>query len=139
MEHVPSVSNQPFSGLPVEDASKDTAPNNMSQLFSDLDDCEVSDVDVEQYSTSSDGGSIVRELNDMLEDSAADWQEYQNKKRGRQNSSHSPIRDGQKRGRLESATFVYIKGCNFDIAKEASKQPIKFKKALIHAELLCSR
>jgi len=135
----PLTTLQPSSQFSVANAIKEMASANTSQSSLDLNDCDtrIFECDKQNITTSSDGGSTVRELNAMLEDgttaypsqTSAEWKTYINKRR-RQNSSCSSTIADPKRGRPEPASFVYIKARDFDIAKEASKHPIKFKSML---------
>jgi len=101
--------------------------------------------------TSSDGGSTVRELNQQLEDSntvedgngsvsnagnlhtsESEWQfgNKRSRRRSKSVSSDGSAHNVNKKYRIENDFTVFIKGSTFDIAKEASRQPIEFSRKL---------
>ena len=117
--------------------------------------------EMETSAESSDGGSTVRELNRQLEDSNGIVGNVSHTTGGKPNSSHSNVNSSvnaewqqasRKRtvrtsttsdsesSRHEAATkrskisdlTVFVKGVNFDVAKEASKQPLAFKRCLLN-------
>jgi len=112
----------------------------------------VSDTEMDT-STSSDGGSTVRELNEQLlagEDntgsvstesvvpgnthSADDHGEWttvtRNKRKNDSKSSDTsaPTTGTAKKGRMDSGLIVYLEKQDFDIVKEASKHPLEFSR-----------
>jgi len=99
--------------------------------------------------TSSVGGSTVRELNEQLEEESGNAgnvsaatgnvdlsfsSEWQTRKRPRHklSKSSSPAGDttATKKGRVDADLVVFVKGVTFDIAKEATRQPIEFSRKL---------
>jgi len=108
--------------------------------------------DGEMDTTSSDGGSTVRELNEQLmsgntgngidessmsgnmDSTDVEGNTVSNRKRKKSKSSEvSPSGAGtskSKKGRIDSDLFVYLKGADFDIAKEASGNPLDFSRKL---------
>jgi len=98
--------------------------------------------------TSSDGRSTVRELNRQLQSSDEDddgnsngtvsdsgenpnWEQQRRANKRSLHSSGSLSKSSNaKKTRIETNLVVFIKGTNFDISKEASKQPIEFSRRL---------
>jgi len=96
--------------------------------------------------TSSDGGSTVRELNRQLESSNeedddgngtgsahhdrdnSEWEHQRRRKRSHHDSDSKSV--SNKKSRIDTNLAVFTKGSNFDISKEASRQPIEFSRRL---------
>jgi len=137
------------SAMSASEVEPDVEPDDAElQSTSMATETSVSETDM-----SSDGGSTVRELNKRLLEDSDDgegngtvsgdagkydaWQTQRSSKgkgkRRRPNSgseSESVSNHTDRIKRIDTSLHVYIKGAGFDIAKEASKQPIQFSRRL---------
>ena len=117
----------------------------------------VSDDDEMEASTSSDGGSTIKQLNEQLlagegntgsvsidsesvvpgntnsSDDDGQWNRITRERKKSKSNEASTSASGTgssnaKKGRVDSGLLVYLKGVDFDIAKEASRnpQPLEF-------------
>ena len=135
---VPSVSQ------PEEQAKSAMGALNVTEAES-VDESTDASMD-----TSSDGGSTVRELNRQLESTDEDddgngvvsdtgsahhdhdnseW-EHQRRRPKRSHHDSDSKSVSNKKSRFDTNLAVFIKGTNFDISKEANKQPIEFSRRL---------
>ena len=142
----------------VTDASAIEA--NENSTVSERSETSVSESDVDmEPSTSSDGGSTVRELNEQLlagegntgsvsiesvvpgsthsTDDHGKWTTATRKRKKSSASNGSKSSDASasgigtvKKGRVDSGLTVYLKGQDFDIAKEAIRNPLEFTRKL---------
>jgi len=152
-----SVTSADFDKL-IDDVTSVNAVDSGSAISERPDESSVvseSESDGEMDTTSSDGGSTVRELNEQLmsgntgngidessmsgnmnsTDVDVEWNIVTTRKRKKSKSSEvSPSGAGtdksNKKGRIDSDLFVYLKGADFDIAKEASGNPLDFSRKL---------
>jgi len=148
-----SVTSADFDKL-IDDVTSVNAVDSESVISERPDESSVvSEFDGEMDTTSSDGGSTVRELNEQLisgntgngidgssvsgnmDSTDVEWNTVSNRKRTKSKSSEvSPSGAGtvksNKKGRIDSDLFVYLKGADFDIAKEASGNPLDFSRKL---------
>jgi len=142
----------------VTDASTTEANENSRVSERSESETSVSDADMDT-TTSSDGGSTVIELNEQLSagegntgsvsvgsvvpgntlstDDQGEWTTVTRKRKNSSASNGSKSSDASasgigtvKKGRVDSGFIVYLKGQDFDIAKEASRNPLEFSRML---------